>query len=208
MLKDRQCAQCRRAQKKLFLKGDRCLTPKCTLVKRNYPPGAHGAKTTKTRATEYGLQLKEKQEAKRTYGLREKQFHNYFKKALRKKGETGEILLQLLETRLDNIIFRSGFAISRASARQLVNHGHFLVNGGKVNIPSFQVKTGQIITIKESSRRLSIFEQLIKTLENFKAPSWLSVDPKELKSQLLKIPTKEEINTPLDLKLIVEFYSR
>jgi len=202
-----QCKQCRREGKKLFLKGERCFTPKCAMVKRNYPPGVHGVRG-KSRLTEYGLQLREKQKAKRIYGILERQFRNYYRKAIKKKGDTGEILFQFLELRLDNIIYRLGFARSRKLARQLVSHGHFLVNGKKVNIPSYELKPGDTINIRESSLKLFPFRNLSEELKKQEIPSWLSLDLKTLQGKILNKPTKEDLGEIFDVKLIVEYYSR
>jgi len=204
---DPKCKQCRREGEKLFLKGDRCNSPKCAMVKRNYPPGAHGGKGP-SRLTNYGQQLREKQKAKRIYGLLEKQFKNYFKKAVNKKGDTGEILSQLLELRLDNVVFRLGFAKSRRAARQLVNHGHFLINDKKNNIPSYQVDINDVISIREKSLETSSFKGLSKGLEKYEAPSWLVLDPKELKGRILSMPGDNDLVQGINMKLIVEYYSR
>jgi small subunit ribosomal protein S4 len=203
-----QCKQCRREGKKLFLKGERCFTSKCAMVKRNYPPGAHGITKRKPRVTEYGLQLREKQKAKRIYGILERQFRNYYRKAIKKVGDTGEILFQFLEQRLDNVVYRLGFAKSRKLARQLVNHGHFLVNGKKVDIPSFELKLGDIVSIKESSLKLAPFKDLSEVLKKQETVAWLSLDPKTLEGKVLVKPTKEDLAEAFDVKLIVEYYSR
>ncbi len=203
-----QCKLCRREGKKLFLKGERCYTPKCAIVKRNYPPGSHGTKTSKARPTEYGLQLREKQKAKRIYGLRERQFKNYYLKSIGKKGDTGELLFKALEMRLDNVIYRLGFAKSRAAARQMVSHSHILVNGRKVNIPSYQVRPGETIAIKDSSLNLAIFKNLGEELKNRELMSWLTLNNQNLQGKILTQPTKEDLREDFDVKLILEFYSR
>lgn len=201
---DANCRLCRREGQKLFLKGDRCYSTKCALEKRNFPPGQHGQGRKKI--SEYGLQLREKQKTKRFYGLQETQFRNLFDKAARKKGITGENLLILLETRLDNVVFRLGFASSRKEARQLVTHGHFTVNGRKVDIPSYQVKAGDIIKVKEKSASSPKFRE-IKDM-TITVPSWLTVDVDKLEGKVISIPLRDEIDTPVAEHLIVELYSK
>ncbi len=202
-----KCKQCRREGEKLFLKGDRCYTSKCPIVSRNYPPGLHGPKG-RPRLTDYGVQLRTKQKAKRYYGLLERQFRKYYEESANKKGETALNLLQMLESRLDNVVYRAGFAKSRKLARQLVSHGHFLVNGEKVNIPSYQVSKGDLIEIAESSKKDKYFEIRLIDLEKYEVPNWVSMDPKELKARYLDYPTIEQVAPIFDLKYIVEFYSR
>jgi len=199
------CRLCRREGQKLFLKGERCYGTKCALEKRNYAPGQHG-QNRKGKMTEYGIQLREKQKAKRFYGILETQFRNYFDKAAKKKGITGENLLILLETRLDNVIFRMGFASSRKEARQLVTHNHFVVNGAKQNIPSFQVKAGDVIKVKEKSTASPKFKE-IKDM-SISTPSWITVDTDKLEGKVIALPTREEIDTPIAEHLIVELYSK
>ncbi len=201
---DANCRLCRREGQKLFLKGDRCYSTKCALEKRNFPPGQHGQGRKKI--SEYGLQLREKQKTKRFYGLQETQFRNLFDKAARKKGITGENLLILLETRLDNVVFRLGFASSRKEARQLVTHGHFTVNGRKVDIPSYQVKAGDIIKVKEKSASSPKFRE-IKDM-TITVPSWVTVDVDKLEGKVISIPLRDEIDTPVAEHLIVELYSK
>lgn len=201
---DANCRLCRREGQKLFLKGDRCYSTKCALEKRNFPPGQHGQGRKKI--SEYGLQLREKQKTKRFYGLQETQFRNLFDKAARKKGITGENLLILLETRLDNVVFRLGFASSRKEARQLVSHGHFTVNGRKVDIPSYQVKAGDIIKVKEKSASSPKFRE-IKDM-TITVPSWVTVDVDKLEGKVISIPLRDEIDTPVAEHLIVELYSK
>lgn len=201
---DANCRLCRREGQKLFLKGDRCYSTKCALEKRNFPPGQHGQGRKKI--SEYGLQLREKQKTKRFYGLQETQFRNLFDKAARKKGITGENLLILLETRLDNVVFRLGFASSRKEARQLVTHGHFTVNGRKVDIPSYQVKAGDIIKVKEKSASSLKFRE-IKDM-TITVPSWVTVDVDKLEGKVISIPLRDEIDTPVAEHLIVELYSK
>lgn len=202
-----KCAQCRREGEKLFLKGDRCCTSKCALIRRGYPPGIHGPKG-KTRLTGYGTQLREKQKAKHIYGILERQFKNYFEKASQRKGDTSEFLLQLLEMRLDNVIYRLGFAKARQQTRQLVNHGLFLVNGKKVNIPSYQVKVGDVITVKSSAASRPLFQNLLPTLKKQEILTWLSLDVDKLEGKIVRKPAKDDVKTQFDLKMIIEFYSR
>ena len=201
---DANCRLCRREGQKLFLKGDRCYSSKCAIDRRGYAPGQHGQGRSKI--SDYGLQLREKQKAKRFYGLQETQFRNLFDKAARKTGITGENLLILLETRLDNVVFRLGFASSRKEARQLVNHGHFKVNGRKVNIPSYEVKAGDVITVKEKSTNSPKFKE-VKEM-TITVPSWLTVDVEKLEGKILSVPTRAEIDTPVAEHLIVELYSK
>ncbi len=201
---DASCRLCRREGQKLFLKGERCYCAKCALEKRNYAPGQHGQNRKKM--SDYGLQLREKQKAKRFYGLQETQFRNLFDKAARKKGITGENLLILLESRLDNVVFRLGFASSRKEARQLVTHGHFTVNGKKVDIPSYEVKAGDVIKIKEKSTNSPKFKE-IKDM-SISVPSWVSVDVEKLEGKVLALPKREDIDTPIAEHLIVELYSK
>ena len=202
---DPKCKQCRREGKKLFLKGERCFGPKCAMVRKAYPPGQHG-QNRKRGFSEYGIQLREKQKVRRIYGLMEKQFKKYFDEASRLKGDTGNIFLSILERRLDNVIYRLGFASSRNLARQLVSHGHFLVNGKKVDIPSYLVKEGDIITMK--NRKLAVFGDLENSLKNYQFPAWLLVDLKNMEGKVLSVPVRQEIDLAVDLQLIVEYYSR
>lgn len=205
---DPKCKQCRRIGEKLFLKGERCGTVKCGVVKRNFPPGPHGSTKGKPRMSGYGTQLQEKQKAKKMYHLLEKQFVLTFEKAGKEKGDKGKNFIKLLETRLDNTVYRMGFAPSRDLAKQLVNHGHFLVNGKKVNIASFQVKTGDIIKVKDSSRRQKYFRTLLDKKEELRNPSWLNVDKKGLEAKVLHTPTDDDIPANINTAMIVEFYSR
>ncbi|MGI6766114.1 MAG: 30S ribosomal protein S4 [Lentihominibacter sp.] len=201
---DANCRLCRREGQKLFLKGDRCYSAKCAMERRGYAPGQHGQGRSK--ASEYAIQLREKQKTKRFYGLQETQFRNLFEKADRKPGMTGENLLIMLETRLDNVAFRLGFASSRKEARQLVNHGHFKVNGKKVNIPSYTVKAGDVITVKENSTNYPKFKE-VKEM-TITVPEWMSVDVEKLEGKILNLPTREQIDTPVEEHLIVELYSK
>jgi len=200
------CRLCRREGQKLFLKGDRCYTDKCAADRRAYPPGMHGQGRTKV--SEYGTQLREKQKAKRYYGLLESQFHSYFEMASKRRGKTGENLLSILETRLDNTVYRLGFAMSRAEARQLVLHNHFLVNGKKVNIPSFLVKPGMVISLKDSSRQLEKFKSTIEANASRKPPKWLEYDANNNIAKVVAIPVREDIDLPIEEQLIVELYSK
>ena len=198
------CRLCRREGQKLFLKGERCYSGKCAMEKRAYAPGQHGQNRKK--ASDYGLQLREKQKAKRFYGLQEAQFHNYFVKAEAKQGITGENLLIMLETRLDNTVFRMGFASSRKEARQLVTHGHFTVNGKKADIPSLQVKPGDVIAVKAKSTSSPKFKE-IKEM-TISTPEWVTIDTEKLEGKVLSVPTRAQIDTPVAEHLIVELYSK
>lgn len=205
--KDAVCRLCRREGMKLFLKGAKCFTEKCPVEKRNFAPGQHG-RDRKAKIVGYGLQLREKQKAKRIYFTQEGQFRNYFEKAARTKGVTGEVLLQQLERRLDNIVFRLGFAVARRQARQLVRHGHVAVNGRKVNIPSFQVSVGDEITIRENSKKLVILEGAKEFASHQPVPSWLEINRDNYSGRLLALPKREDINLPVNEQLIVELYSK
>ena len=199
-----KCKLCRREGMKLFLKGERCLTEKCAIERRSYPPGEHGRGRIKQ--SEYLLQLREKQKARRYYGLLEKQFRNYYEKASKQQGITGEVLLRMLELRLDNVVYRLGFAASRSQARQLVRHGHFQVNGRRVNIPSFQVRADQIISMRPGSSA----EQVIRDATDLTASvaPWLQADHDNLTGKVLRAPERTEIDTPVQEQLIVELYSK
>jgi small subunit ribosomal protein S4 len=203
---DAVCRLCRREGQKLFLKGDRCYTEKCAIDRRTYPPGQHGQGRVKT--SEYGTQLREKQKAKRYYGVLENQFRNYFDMAIKMKGKTGENLLSLLERRLDNTVYRLGFAMSRAEARQLVLHGHFTVNGRKVNIPSFIVKPDMVIALKEASRSLDKFKSVIEANSFRQPPKWLDYNAAAMSAKVVGNPTREDIDLPVQEQLIVELYSK
>lgn len=204
---DAVCRLCRREGIKLFLKGTKCFSDKCPIEKRNFAPGQHG-KDRKAKIVGYGLQLREKQKAKRMYFTQEGQFRNYFEKAFRTKGVTGEILLQQLERRLDNVVYRLGFAMSRRQARQLVRHGHVAVNGRKVNIPSFEVAVGQEIVIRDGSRKLPMLELAKDFASHQNAPNWLEIDRDNYKGRILSLPKREEIQLPVNEQLIVELYSK
>lgn len=200
------CRLCRREGNKLFLKGSRCYTEKCAIERRNYSPGQHGQ--ARPRISEYQTQLREKQKLKRIYGLLERQFRGYFEKAARKKGITGEILLQFLERRLDNIVYRMGFCSSRKEARQMVNHGHFMVNGRKVDVASFLVKNGDVVKLKPTSRDLAQIQTYLTAAEGRGIPQWLELDKANFKGRVKAIPTKEELAIPVNEQLVVELYSR
>jgi len=204
------CKQCRREGEKLFLKGERCLTAKCALDRRSYAPGMHGreAQFRRRRPSEYALQLREKQKARRIYGILEKQLRRYFKEAERRKGLTGENLLIILESRLDNVVYRLGFADSRAQARQLVCHGHFNRNGRRADIPSMLVEPGDVISVREQSKKLTYFKDRAKELERKVVPDWMSLDALSMSGRILNLPSREEIDLPLSEQLIVEYYSR
>ena len=201
---DANCKLCRREGQKLFLKGERCYSPKCALEKRNYAPGQHGQ--ARKKQSEYGTQLREKQKAKRFYGVQETQFRNLFEKCAKKQGKTGENLLIALETRLDNVVFRLGFAASRKEARQLVTHGHFTVNGKKVNIPSLEVKAGDVVAVKEKSKKSPKFEEIRDMA--ITVPAWMDVNVDKLEGKILAAPTRDQIDTPIAEHLIVELYSK
>lgn len=201
------CRLCRREGEKLFLKGDRCFTPKCAIERRNYAPGEHG-QDHRGKVSEYGLRLREKQKLRRIYGILEAQCRRYFEIAERKPGVTGENFLQLLERRLDNVVYRLGFASSRSEARQLVRHGHFTVNGKRVNIPSYLVKVGDVVAVKEASRKLNRFVELAEDLKHKTIPAWLELNAAEMSGKVLNLPTRDQIDVPVQEHLIVEFYSR
>src|SRR6266542_3427687 len=198
------CKQCRRKGQKLFLKGERCLTDKCAVERRNYPPGDHGR--GRSRHSEYRLQLREKQKARRYYGILERQFRNYYAKASRQAGVTGDNLLRLLETRLDNVMVRLGFAASRRQARQLIRHGHWTVNGRRVNIPSYQVRDGDVIAVKVGTGADAVIRDATELTAQ--VPAWLQADHDALTAKVLRKPERREITTPVQEQLIVELYSK
>ena len=200
------CRRCRREKMKLFLKGSKCDGPKCPFESRPFPPGQHGRGRTKE--SEYLLQLREKQKARRIYGVLEKQFRTYFEEADRRKGITGENLLVMLERRLDNVIYSLGFAASRAQARQFVRHGHVQVDGRKVSIPSFQVKAGQTVSVKEASRKNPLIRSSVETARGRGVPDWLELDAENTTGKVLRLPVREDIKLPIQEQLIVELYSR
>ena len=201
------CKLCRRESTKLFLKAERCYTDKCAIVRRSYPPGQHGQGRIKL--SEYAVQLREKQKIRRLYGVLEKQFRGYFEKAERMKGITGDNLLQLLERRLDNVVQRMGFAGSKKEARQLVRHGHMLVNGKKVNIPSFILKAGDVVELREKSRGIAQVQQTLAAVEKRGFPSWLEIDKTQFRGKVLSLPPREESTLPtVKEQLVVELYSK
>jgi small subunit ribosomal protein S4 len=201
------CRLCRREGMKLFLKGERCYTEKCAIEKRNFPPGQHG-KMRRAKLAGYGLQLREKQKVKRIYGVLEDQFRRYFETAERTRGITGETLLQLLERRLDNVVYRLGFATSRPQARQLVRHGHFMVNGKKVDIPSYSVREGDVVSVLARTQKNPTFEHALEEVKGRGIPAWLSFDATTIAGRVLSMPTREQINLPVQEQLIVELYSK
>lgn len=201
------CRLCRRQGEKLFLKGPRCNTPKCAIAKRSYAPGQHG-QGRRQKLSNYGLQLREKQKAKRIYGVLEKQFRRYFKIASKTKGVTGKVLLQLLERRLDNVIFRLGLGLSRAQSRQIVRHNFVYINSTRVNIPSYLINKGDVIHIKTKEKSQKKIRENLEISSDRGLPSWLQFDPKELKAMVLRLPEKEDIQQPIQEQLIVELYSK
>ncbi|MBN1180416.1 MAG: 30S ribosomal protein S4 [Anaerolineae bacterium] len=208
--RDSVCKLCRREGQKLFLKGARCYSAKCALERRDYPPGEHGrlARFRRRRPTDYSLQLREKQKLRRIYGVLERQFRRYFREAERLSGLTGENLLVLLERRLDNVVYRMGFADSRAQARQLVQHGHFTLNGRRVTIPSMVVSPNDAIAVREESRKRYYFKERVEILDGQKVPGWLRLDPDGLAGRMLMVPKREDIDIAVDEQLVVEYYSR
>lgn len=203
---DASCRLCRREGEKLFLKGDRCYTDKCAIVRRAYAPGQHGQGRKKP--SEYGLQLREKQKARRYYGVLEHQFEGYFEIAVKQQGMTGENLLRLLESRMDNVVYRAGFAMSRPEARQLVKHSHFTVNGKKVNIPSYRLKAGDIVAIRDKSMSSDKFKNVLEANASRPVTGWLSVDRSKSTITVVNLPSREEIDLPVQEHLIVELYSK
>ena len=207
--KDAVCKQCRREGEKLFLKGERCLSPKCALERRPYPPGLHGRQAQfRRKVSDYGLQLRAKQKARRVYGVLERQFRRYFREAERRRGLTGTNLLIILESRLDNVVYRLGFAASRPQARQLVRHGHFEVNGRKVNIPSYLVQPGDIVGVRPASRDRVVFKETALDLEHRAVPDWLSRDEITMSGRVVAHPERGDIDVTINEQLIVEYYSR
>ena len=202
------CRLCRRDGTKLFLKGAKCFTEKCPVEKRNFPPGQHGQSKKQKKVVGYGLQLREKQKAKRIYFTLETQFRAYYEKASNRTGVTGELLLQQLETRLDNVAYRLGFALSRRQARQLVRHGHVQVNGRKVNIPSFQCKVGDEIAIREGSKSIVILEEAKNFASGQRSVTWIDINRDNLSGKILSLPKREDVNLPVNEQLIVELYSK
>jgi small subunit ribosomal protein S4 len=203
------CKQCRREGMKLFLKGERCMGPKCAIERREYAPGMHGNKTQfRQRMSDYGQQLREKQRARRIYGVFEAQIRRYFGMASKSRGQTGANLLCLLERRFDNVVYRLGFADSRAQARQLISHNHFHINGRRLNIASALVEAGDLIEVREASKQNGYFQALKDVLEHRSVPGWLSLNAAEMNANVVTLPTREQIEVPLTEQLIVEFYSR
>ena len=204
---DPVCRLCRREGEKLYLKGDKCFSRKCPVERRPYPPGQHG-QSRQQKLSNYGVQLREKQKLRRIYGIRERQFRTYLKEAFRRRGVTGETLLQLLEMRLDNVIYRLGFASSRSQARQFVNHGHVLINGKKVDIPSFLTRQGDVVEFVENSRKMQPMLASLESAGGRAMPGWLSLDAANIKGSILAAPIRDEIDTDVQESLIVEYYSR
>ena len=206
------CKLCRREGEKLFLKGERCFTPKCAFERRAYAPGQHGGRFSQTRRrrreSDYGRQLRAKQKARRIYGILEKQFRRFFALAVKQRGLTGVNLLQILESRLDNVVFRMGFAVNRTQARQIVNHGHFIVNGRKTDIPSMLLKEGDVLNIREESKKNGLFQDLSERAEKTNCALWIERDLKNLSGRVLRLPERGEIDGNLNEQLIVEYYSR
>ncbi|MDH7600855.1 MAG: 30S ribosomal protein S4 [Armatimonadota bacterium] len=202
------CRMCRREGVKLYLKGEKCYSRKCPFEKRPYPPGQHGQLRMQRKLSDYAVQLREKQKMRRIYGIRERQFRRYVKEAIRRPGVTGENLLQLLEMRLDNVVYRLGLSSSRAQARQFVSHGHILVNGKKVNIPSFQLRPGDTVEVAEKARSIPPLVAAVEAAGGRALPSWLEFDANEMRGRVLSVPTRDEIDTDVQESLIVEFYSR
>jgi small subunit ribosomal protein S4 len=204
------CKLCRREGEKLFLKGERCFTPKCAVERRAYPPGQHGrmAQWQRSRSSDFGDQLRAKQKARRVYGVLERQFRRYYRQALKAPGLTGLTLLQILESRLDNVIYRLGYASSRAQARQLVTHGHFTVNGRRTDIPSMQIRPGDVIEVREGSRNKTLIKDLFAIAEERSIPEWVSRDVKKMSGSINRLPERSEIDANLNEQRIVEYYSR
>ena len=203
---DSVCRLCRREGLKLFLKGERCYTDKCAIERRNYPPGEHGQ--ARPKFSEYSVQLREKQKLRRMYGVLEGQFRRYFEMADRARGVTGETLLQLLERRLDNIVYRIGFATSRAEARQLVRHGHFRVNGRKVNVPSYLVRAGDAVAVRERSHKVARIQESLELAQRRGVPDWLEVSPEAFAGRVKALPVRSDLTMPINEKLVVELYSK
>jgi len=203
-----KCKQCRRAGEKLFLKGEKCLTVKCPIVRRAYPPGIHGPNQQRRRMSEFGIQLREKQKAKAMYRMSEKQFVNYYQAAVKSAANSGEELLRLLERRLDNVVFRLGLTTSRDQARQLVTHGHVLLNGRRIDVPSYSVKKGDVIAVLPRSQKFTIITESLGKRGQEDRPDWLAFEPKELSATIVAEPASEALQIGIDAKLIIEYYSR
>ncbi len=204
---DPSCRLCRRERQKLFLKGTKCFTEKCPVERRGFPPGQHG-QSRRTKISEYGVQLREKQKVRRTYGLMETQFRNYFQKALKQTGRTGEILVKMLERRFDNVVYRMGFAPSRKAARQLISHGHFLINAKPVDVPSYLLKAGDTIQVRDRSKRLDVVHASMKRMKDAAMLPWLSLDKAAMTGTFLSVPERADIPLNADEQLIVELYSK
>jgi small subunit ribosomal protein S4 len=203
-----KCRQCRREGTRLYLKGERCYGDKCPIESRGYPPGEHGQGRRPRKQTQYGTQLREKQKARRIYGVLERQFRNYYKRATRKQGVTGEILLQLLEMRFDNSVYRAGLAASRSAARQLIRHRHFTINGVVTDIPSFQMKPGDVIEVREKSRKVEAIKDVFENRRRTEDQPWYEIDDKAMKCTVLQVPDRDQIPVPVQEQLIVELYSK
>ena len=201
------CRLCRREGVKLYLKGERCYSPKCAMERRPYPPGQHGQKRAR-RPSDYAVRLREKQKLRRIYGISERQFRNLFEEASKKKGVTGSVFLGLLESRLDNVVYRLGFAVSRRQARQLVRHGHITENGRRVDLPSYRVRPGDEIAVAEKSRNLELIRQNLEAMKGRKVGPWLSLDVEGMKGKFLRLPDREDLALPVNEQLVIEFYSR
>nr|pir ribosomal protein S4 - Thermus aquaticus (strain HB8) [Thermus aquaticus] len=201
------CRLCRREGVKLYLKGERCYSPKCAMERRPYPPGQHGQKRAR-RPSDYAVRLREKQKLRRIYGISERQFRNLFEEASKKKGVTGSVFLGLLESRLDNVVYRLGFAVSRRQARQLVRHGHITVNGRRVDLPSYRVRPGDEIAVAEKSRNLELIRQNLEAMKGRKVGPWLSLEVEGMKGKFLRLPDREDLALPVNEQLVIEFYSR
>ena len=201
------CRLCRREGVKLYLKGERCYSPKCAMERRPYPPGQHGQKRAR-RPSDYAVRLREKQKLRRIYGISERQFRNLFEEASKKKGVAGSVFLGLLEARLDNVVYRLGFAVSRRRARQLVRHGHITVNGRRVGLPSYRVRPGDEIAVAEKSRNLELIRQNLEAMKGRKVGPWLSLDVEGMKGKFLRLPDREDLALPVNEQLVIEFYSR
>jgi len=204
---DASCKLCRREKQKLFLKGTKCFSEKCPLDRRSYPPGQHG-QSRRQKVSEYGIQLREKQKIRRLYGLAEMQFRNYFEKALRQTGKTGELLVKALERRFDNVVYRLGFAPSRKTARQMILHGHFLINGKPVNIPSYLLSAGDVIQVADRSKKLDVIHNSMKRMKDSAMLPWLSLDKANLNGTFLQVPERADIPLPANEQLVVELYSK
>ena len=201
------CRLCRREAMKLFLKGERCYTEKCAIEKRNFAPGQHG-KSRKQKLAGYGVQLREKQKVKRIYGIAERQFRCYYYKAVRQKGVSGHLLIQMLERRLDNVVYRMGFASDHAEARQLVRHGHFTINGKKINIPSYLIRPKDIVAVRESSQKMARINEALAAVDRRGVPQWIQLDKDNFRGAIVQMPSREDVTLPIREQLIIELYSK